>query len=266
MNPYWLSVTEGEQPLILSIPHTGTDIPDRIAEQLNCSKEQALIDTDWWVEKLYDFAVSMGVSVIRTDISRTVIDLNRDPSGQSLYPGKTTTTLCPIVRFDGKPLYQGKVSDDEICLRRDQYFTPYHAAIEQQIKRLKGQFGQVVIFDAHSIRSCCPQLFEGELPGLNIGTNSGLSCSLQLAELAEKVLRQTDFSVVSNGRFKGGWITRHYGEPEQGIHAIQLEIAQRCYLREPDDESRPRYSEDIAAPLKNALIQLFSQLIGWAKS
>lgn len=266
MSTDWLEISEGNAPLVLSIPHTGLTIPDEIAQQLQCDKETALADTDWWVDKLYSFAPELGITVVRSHISRTVIDLNRDPSGVSLYPGQTTTQLCPQERFDGVPFYAAPLSEEETEYRKATWFMPYHNALSHQLNRLKRQHGRVVLFDAHSIRSLCPRLFEGELPGLNLGTNTDKSCHSDYATIAFSALQSSVHSAVSNGRFKGGWITRHYGNPEQGIHALQLEIAQRCYLREPAEPGRPEYDAAYAAPLQNELKQLLSRLIDRAKS
>ena len=262
----WLTVTEGNSPVLLSIPHTGTQIPDDVAAQLSCTVEQALADTDWWVEKLYDFAAQQDITVVRTDISRTVIDMNRDPSGHSLYPGQTTTGLCPLERFDGMKYYENEPDETEIARRQQAYHAPYHQAIDAQLARLRGQHEKVVLFDAHSIRSVCPRLFDGELPGLNIGTNSGNSCDDSLAQLTSDTLSAAGYSMVTNGRFKGGWITRHYGNPDNQIHAIQLETAQRCYLNEPESPGRPVYDATVAASLKHHLQTLFSQIKHWARS
>src|SRR5215469_9182655 len=172
----WLSVSRNDTPLIVSMPHTGTGIPPDFESGL-ISLWLARKDADWWVEQLYDCAPGLGATVVRTAISRTVIDVNRDPSGRSLYPGQNTTELCPTTTFDGEPLYSAGHEPDvaKITRRRDRYFEPYHKALRAEIKRLLERHRKVVLFDAHSIRSRIPRLFEGELPHFNIGTNSGLS-------------------------------------------------------------------------------------------
>jgi N-formylglutamate deformylase len=232
--PDWLTVVRGDAPLIVSMPHTGIEIPPEIEANL-VSPWLARKDADWHVDKLYDFAAALGATTIRTAISRTVIDANRDPSGKSLYPGQATTELCPTTSFDGEPLYQGgnEPSAEEIAVRHASHFDPYHSAIAGEIARLRTIHERVVLFDAHSIRSRIPRLFDGELPNLNIGTNGGASCDARLTAMVEATCAATDFSAVVDGRFKGGWTTRHYGAPRLGVHAIQLELACRGYMDEP---------------------------------
>lgn len=230
-------IFRGSTPLVVSFPHTGTDIPADI-EAVLVSPWLARKDTDWWIDKLYDFAADLGATTIRTTISRTVIDVNRDPSGASLYPGQATTALCPTETFDGEPLYAGRDGPDaaEIAHRREVYFDPLHTALTREIARLRHLHPRVVLYDCHSIRSVVPRLFEGELPHMNIGTNSGRSCDVRLERAVESVCAASSFSFVSNGRFKGGWITRRYGRPDDAVHAIQMELACRGYMEEPEGE------------------------------
>jgi N-formylglutamate deformylase len=236
----WLAVHHGDAPLIVSFPHTGSDIPPEIEERL-VSPWLARKDTDYWVDVLYDFAHAMGATTIRTALSRTVVDVNRDPQGQSLYPDQFATGLCPLETFDGEPLYKaGKEPDaKEIDERRRQYFDPYHFAIESSLQRLRSKHRRVVLYDAHSIRSRAPKLFAGELPQFNLGTNGGGSCGLSLTHAVEVICDASEFTHVTNGRFRGGWITRHYGKPANDIHAIQMELAMRGYLREPTGDLTP---------------------------
>jgi formiminoglutamase len=231
MSPF-LEIVRGEAPLLLSVPHTGVEIPDEIAPSL-LSPWLARKDTDWHVERLYEFAQGLGATVLRTSISRTAIDVNRDPSGASLYPGQATTELCPTTTFDGEPLYRPgqEPSPAEIARRRALYHAPYHAALSDEIARLRQKHPRIVLYDCHSIRSRIPRLFEGELPHLNLGTNSGASCDPALQEAIEEVCAVSPFSWVANGRFKGGWITRQYGRPEVGVHAVQMELACRATSR-----------------------------------
>lgn len=234
----WLSVLRNDRPLIVSMPHTGTVISPEFESGL-VSPWLARKDTDWWVEQLYDFAPALGATVIQTAISRTVIDVNRDPSGRSLYPGQNTTELCPTTTFDGELLYhEGREpSIAEIEHRRDRYFEPYHRALRAETERLLDRHGKMVLFESHSIRSRIPRLFEGELPHFNIGTNSGLTCDPVLSGAIAAACAESQFNHVVNGRFKGGFTTRHYGEPGRGVHAIQLELAMRAYMDEPDAQS-----------------------------
>jgi formiminoglutamase len=233
MSPDWLQIRQGAAPLILSLPHTGRDIPADIESRL-VSLALGRKDTDWWVESLYDFAGDLDATIIRTGLSRTVIDVNRDPSGASLYPGQATSGLCPLETFDGEPLYRAGQEPDEaeIARRRTLYFEPYHAAMRAEIARLKAIHPKLALYDAHSIRSVIPRLFDGMLPNVNIGTNGGASCAPLLQDAVSALVAATDFTQVVNGRFRGGWITRHYGDPAAGLHAIQIELACRSYLAE----------------------------------
>jgi N-formylglutamate deformylase len=265
----WLAVHHGDAPLIVSFPHTGTEIPAGIEPAL-ASGWLARKDADYWVDVLYDFAHAAGATTIRTALSRTVIDVNRDPSGASLYPGQNTTGLCPTETFDGEPLYRAGAEPDaaEIDRRRRLYFDPYHEAIREQIARLREQHGAVVLYDAHSIRSRMSRLFEGELPQFNIGTNSGASCAPALTAAVERICDASGYSRVTNGRFRGGWITRHYGKPETRVHAIQMELAMRGYLHEPaaiTPESWPAPLDDAhAARLRVALRDILAASIRFA--
>jgi formiminoglutamase len=267
--PGWLFVTRHDLPLIVSMPHTGTQIPPAIETEF-ISQWLARKDADWWVERLYDFASGMGATVIRTAISRTVIDVNRDPSGRSLYPGQNTTELCPTTTFDGEPLYRSGCGPDtaEIVRRREDFFDPYHGALRNEIERLSERHGKVVLYEAHSIRSRIPRLFDGELPHFNIGTNSGLSCHNSLSSAVAGVCAASVFTQVINGRFKGGYTTRHYGRPSTGVDAIQLELAMRAYMDEsvlPSPENWPSpYDETRAEPLQIVLRRILETCLEFA--
>lgn len=230
----WLEVHRDDMPLIVSFPHTGTDIPADIERHL-VSPWLARKDADWYVHQLYDMSQKMHATTIRTTMSRTVIDVNRDPSGASLYPGQATTDLCPLTTFDGERLYKPghEPNAAEIASRRTRYFEPYHAAIVIEIERLRSQYGHVVLYDAHSIRSHVPRLFDGELPNFNIGTNNDTTCDPLLTQTVEALCNDPQLTRVTNGRFKGGWTVRHYGKPASGLHAVQMELACRSYLDEP---------------------------------
>jgi N-formylglutamate deformylase len=268
--PDWLQIIPGDAPLIVSMPHTGTDIPAEIEARL-VSLWLGRKDADWHVEKLYDFAPRLGATLVRTTMSRTVIDVNRDPSGASLYPGQATTELCPATTFDGEPLYESGLPEaGDIGARREHWFDPYHAALVAEIERLRKQHSKVVLFDAHSIRSSIPRLFEGELPNFNIGTNSGASCDPSLTAVVKDVCNATQFSRVTDGRFKGGWTTRHYGKPAEGVHAIQLELACRGYMDEPREVSPDNwptpYNEQRAADMRAALKQILETCLTFAST
>ena len=228
-----LEIHRGDAPLIVSFPHTGTELP-RGLERVFVSPWLARRDADWWIDRLYGFARDLGATTVRTRISRSVIDCNRDPSGASLYPGQATTGLCPAETFDGEPLYPGAGPDQaEIDRRRAAWFDPYHAALAAELARLRARHPHVVLYDAHSIRSRIPRLFDGELPQFNIGTDNGKTCDPALREAVTAICAASGHSHVLDGRFRGGWTTRHYGRPGDGIHAIQMELAMRGYLAEP---------------------------------
>ena len=228
----WLRVHRGDAPLVIAFPHGGTDLAG-LDDQF-VSPWHAQIDTDWWIADLYAFAADMGATLVATDISRSVIDMNRDPSGASLYPGQATTELCPTTTFDGKPLYRFDAPDEaEIMQRLNLYHRPYHDALTAELTRLMAAHGRVVLYDAHSIRSHVPRLFDDELPQFNIGTNGGATCAPELETIVASTCAASGYSHVVNGRFKGGWTTRHYGDPDHGVHAVQMELAQRGYMAEP---------------------------------
>jgi N-formylglutamate deformylase len=269
-DPSWLEVREGDSPLIVAFPHTGTDIPDEVAPGL-LSPWLARRDADWWVDRLYDFAADLGATTVRTAISRTVIDVNRDPSGASLYPGQATTELCPTTTFDGEPLYRPDAAPDEaaIAARRAAYFAPYHDALTRQIERLRVRHGRVVLYDAHSIRSRIPRLFDGELPQFNIGTNSGGACDARLSAAVAAICAAGGLPHVTDGRFKGGWTTRRYGAPGQGVHAIQMELACRGYMDEPAAAPTPDtwpapYDPARAAPMRAILADILQACLAFA--
>ena len=270
--PEWLSVRRGDAPLIVSLPHTGTDIPAAYGPSLR-SLWLARRDADWWIDHLYEFAAGLGATIIRTSVSRTVIDVNRDPSGVSLYPGQATTELCPTTTFDGEPLYaEGGAPDaGEIARRRAEFFDPYHEALAGEITRLRGKNPRVVLYDCHSIRSRIPRLFEGVLPNFNIGTNSGASCAPELERRVADICAASRFSHIVNGRFKGGYITRRYGAPGQGVHAVQMELACRTYMIDPpkgvSEMNWPAYySADYAAPARAVLEEIFAALLEFARA
>ena len=271
MHPDWLEVRRGTAPLIISFPHTGTEIPPSFAGRF-VSEWLAQRDADWWVHRLYDFASRLDVTTVRTRISRSIIDVNRDPSGASLYPGQATTELCPTTTFDGDPLYrEGQEPDKaEIADRREIYFQPYHDALAAEIENLRRGDANIVLYEAHSIRSRVPRLFDGELPQFNIGTNSGRSCDPELTAAVEAACTAAKHSRVTNGRFKGGWTTRHYGEPADGVHAIQMELACRGYMDEPyeaaPDNWPTPYSEDRAKDLRKILMEVIVACVNFAQA
>jgi formiminoglutamase len=260
----WMHIERSDAPLILAFPHGGSEIPIDLIAAFR-SRWWAVRDTDWHIAELYRGLCD--ATLIWTDISRSIIDCNRDPGGASLYPGQTTTGLCPIETFDGDPLYTQDAGPD-VAARRELYFAPYHAAIETEIVRLRAIHPRVVLYDCHSIRSRIPSLFDGELPELNVGTDNGKTCDIALSDAV--VAACGGRSLVLNGRFRGGWTTRHYGRPSQSVHAIQMEIAMRAYLCEPADELGaanwpPAFDPAYAASLRADLTRVLAAVSAFAK-
>ena len=228
-------LTPGTIPLLVSFPHVGTDIPPSIARRMT-SAGLLRADTDWHLPQLYDFVRAMGASTLVPRYSRYVIDLNRPPEDSNLYPGQDTTGLVPIDTFRKEAIYLAgeEPGEDEIAERRESYWRPYHDALSAELARLRTVHGHAVLWDAHSIASVLPRFFEGRLPDLNLGTADGRSCAPAVQAAAEAVLNaQAEFTHVSNGRFKGGYITRQHGRPDEGIHALQMEMCHATYMDEP---------------------------------
>jgi len=253
-----VEISAGQSPIILAMPHTGADVPDDVRSSLN-DTGRALADTDWHVDRLYSGLLPKATT-IRASFHRYVIDANRDPSGESLYPGKNTTDLCPLTDFDGNSIYREGYEPDaiEIERRRQAFHAPYHDALEKAINRVRTLHGVAVLYDCHSIRSRIPYLFDGTLPDFNIGTNDGVTCDRTIERaVADGCGHAEGFSNVVNGRFKGGWTTRHHGDPAAGVHAIQMELAQKNYM----DEAPPwTYQPERAEELRVVLSQVLKKL------
>lgn len=228
-----IEVVQGALPIVLGMPHTGTDVPPDVWETLN-ETGRALADTDWHIDRLYN-GLGLDVSTVRTPLHRYVIDVNRGPDGASLYPGLNTTGLCPLTDFDGAAIYREGAAPDEaeVARRTDLYHTPYHEALSTELARVRAKHGVALLYDCHSIRSVIPHLFDETLPDLNIGTNSSTSCAPIIERAVTTRCRaEQSYTSVLNGRFKGGWTTRHYGQPADNVHAIQMELAQSTYMEE----------------------------------
>lgn len=255
---------QGTRPLLISMPHVGTHVPPALAARLTEEARQ-VPDTDWHLERLYDFADALGASVLIATHSRYVVDLNRPPDNQNLYPGQDTTGLCPVDTFDKTPLYAaGDVPDEaEIAARVDVIWKPYHQKLQAELQRLKAAHGTIALWDAHSIRSVLPRFFEGRLTDLNLGTGGGASCDPALARtLLDIATSNPAYSGVLNGRFKGGHITRRYGDPAQGVHAVQLEMTQASYMQErlPFD-----YLPDVAAGVQPQVRRMLEAVLAFVE-
>jgi N-formylglutamate deformylase len=222
---------QGTSPVILAFPHTGTHVPATIWERLN-DNGRILADTDWHIERLYD-GLLPNVTTVRATFHRYVIDANRDPAGVSLYPGQNTTGLVPETDFDGTPIWKDDAAPTaaDIAYRLAHFHAPYHAALAAEIERVKAIHGVAILYDCHSIRSLIPFLFDGRLPDFNVGTDMGRTCAREIETATYEVCAKAEgYTSILNGRFKGGWTTRHYGRPETGVHAIQMELAQISHL------------------------------------
>jgi N-formylglutamate amidohydrolase len=254
----------GTTPLLISFPHVGTVIPDALARRLTPAA-LALPDTDWHVDRLYDFAPALGAGMLVAVQSRYVVDLNRDPAGDPLYPGAENSELVPLTTFAREPIYRAGEAPgaDEVAERVARSFAPYHRALAEELERLKQRFGFAVLWDAHSIASRVPRFFDGRLPDLNLGSARGTSAAPDLVRRVLAVLEAAPpFSAVLDGRFTGGYITRHFGRPTQNIHALQLEMAEIAYM----NESPPYpYEETRAAPLKRVLEQAVRAILTWCR-
>ena len=255
MNP--VTVKSGNSPVVLAQPHSGTELPDSVRANLTPAAA-GLKDTDWRIPELYE-GLLPDATVVRANFNRYVIDANRSPEDEHLYPGQNTTALVPTTTFENEAVWQTPVGDEEVSARVRDFHTPYHLALQAELERVRDLHGAVILYDCHSIRSELPFLFDGELPALNVGTFDGKSCAPQItATVSEMCVDHNGFSSVVNGRFKGGWTTRHYGRPDDNIHAVQMEIAQRTYL---ESETHPfTYSAEKAAPLRELLAAILAQL------
>lgn len=255
-----VDVIQGDSPLVLGMPHTGTWLPMIVQAQLN-ERGHALADTYWHIDQLYD-GLLPGATIVRARFHRYVIDANRDPAGHSLYPGQNTTGLVPLTDFNGQEIWDDVPSDADLADRRALYHAPYHAKLRAEMERVRDQHGFAILYDCHSIRGEIPFLFDGPLPDLNIGTNLSTTCDPSIEALVERrAVAARGLSSVTNGRFKGGWTTRHYGRPDQGWHAIQMEIAQRAYLT----KEAPPWTYDAAKAdrLRDTLGAMLTELSRW---
>lgn len=241
----------GKAPLLVSMPHVGTHVPDSLAARMT-PEALVLPDTDWHVDQLYDFLDALGASVLQATHSRYVIDLNRDPANQPLYPGARNTELCPTTTFAEQPIYRdGQTPGEaEVAERRERFWQPYHDKLNATLQELRQRHGQVLLWDAHSIRSRVPRFFDGQLPDLNLGTGGGITAAAALLEAVARAGEGSGYSQAINGRFKGGYITRQYGRPNQGQHAVQLELSWATYMEEDPPFA---FREDLAQQVRPVL-------------
>jgi len=247
----------GELPLLISVPHDGRDLPEEMRARMS-DVGRSIPDTDWHVAKLYEFVANMGANVLVANYSRYVVDLNRSADDAELYPGQVATGLCPQQTFAGESIYRsGTVGDSEKAHRIEQYWRPYHAHLRETLDALRAKHGFALLWDAHSIPGVVPRLFEGELPELNLGSNNGGSCEQSIEDAVATIATKSSYSTAINGRFKGGYITRHYGDPENGIQALQLEIAQRAYM----DEHTIAFGSVKATALRDTLRQMLGAFV-----
>ena len=254
------SYQQGQSPVIVSFPHDGMRLPAEVENQLN-ERGRQVPDTDWYVNRLYNFLPALDISFFIPEYSRYVVDLNRSSQGGALYPGQYETSVCPVATFNNEPIYNaGKEPDaDEVQRRITAYWQPYHDHIQQEVERVKALHGYAILWDAHSIRGVVPQLFDGVLPDLNFGTGGGSSCAPEvLKKVTDIAHAQRDYSVVENARFKGGFITRHYGDPDNNVHTIQLEINQSIYM---GDDQLAMLDEQKCERLRPLLEQFLSALL-----
>lgn len=252
----------GHAPLLVSLPHVGIELPEKQRWRY-VERAFGVEDTDWHLEKLYDFVRELGGSLIVPRYSRYLIDLNRPSGNAPMYPGMNNTELCPTRFFTGDPLYRDDCAPDtgEIARRTEQYWQPYHDALRAELDRLRSLHGHAVLFDGHSIKSELPWLFDGRLPDLNLGTVGGTSCATALrVALAQVLAGQRRFSQIVDGRFKGGHITRFYGDPDHGVHAIQLEMCWSCYMREIAPYA---YDPRLASVVLPVLRLLIGTMLAW---
>lgn len=254
--PVPVEVAQGDSPVILGLPHTGTWLPEDILARLN-DRGRRLADADWHIHQLYA-GLLPGATTVRATFHRYVIDANRGPENESLYPGQNTTGLVPVTDFDGHPIWTAPPTAKDVADRLARFHAPYHAALSAEIARVRARHGVAILYDCHSIRSVIPFLFDGVLPDFNIGTANGTSCALAIETAAAKVAAATGRPWVVNGRFKGGWTTRHYGRPQAGVHAIQMELAQSTHLaaEAPPFDLDPARAAAIRAPLGEILSRL----------
>lgn len=248
----------GSLPLLVSVPHAGTFVPESIAQRFSLAGSE-LVDTDWNVDKLYGFVRELGASLLTANYSRYVVDLNRAADSAALYPGAATSPVCATQTFDGKPIYipGGEPTEAEIRSRVQQYWQPYHQKIADELAQLRATHGYALLWDGHSIASEIPALFPGVLPEFNFGTRDDASCPRNVAEqLLNVVASDGRFGAVLNGRFKGGYITMNYGRPAQGVYAVQLELSQRVYMDEGKGTGwDPQRAESASAIISQLLMR-----------
>jgi len=249
----------GSIPLLVSVPHDGRILPDDIAATMT-EAGRDIPDTDWHVARLYEFARGLGAAIISAQLSRYVVDLNRPADNAILYEGQVATGLCPRQTFDGQDIYS-HATDIDVAARVEQFWKPYHAKIADTLAEFRQSHGYALLWDAHSIASRVPRLFDGDLPILNLGTWAGRSCAADIAADVIGIAEDSPFEAVVNARFQGGHITRHYGQLADNIQVIQLELAQRAYM----NETTRIYDDAKASELRATLEPMLTAFVNAAK-
>lgn len=262
-SPPLFDLQEGDSPLMVNVPHAGCALPPGLERRLTPAA-MALPDTDWLVDELYGFVSELGATLLRANFSRYVVDLNRGAQGERLYKNADETETVPTSTFAGSPIYRDRdPNSEDVAGRIRQFWMPYHAALQSQLDRIRHRHGLVILWDAHSIAGRVPRFFSGELPTLNLGTADGASCSTELSHALKEVMCESPHSWVCDGRFKGGFITRHYGNPGKSQHAVQLEISQESYLRAG---SPPTLHQKGAQELTTTLHELLAACLKFAET
>ncbi len=251
-------------PILVSVPHAGILFPKEVLEKMDPEKAAFPEDTDWFVDQLYGFCSEMGITMIVANYSRCVVDLNRDPNNIPLYKdGRVITDVVSVTDFNGAPIYKDeyKPNETEIQNRLDHYFFPYHHKIEEILADLKKEFGVALLFDAHSIKKNVPGIQKDDFPQVILGDNDETSAHPELIQTAVESLSGKSFNFSHNFPFKGGFITRSFGKPEQNIHALQLEMTKTNYMNDSETEYDLERAEKIQQILKITLQNLTDKLL-----
>ncbi len=260
---HWQKARGASLPILVSVPHSGTEFPEDLEKFFKEKFRKDPEDTDWLVHKVYDFLPSLGIPVLHAKYSRYVVDLNRDPDDVALYnDDRFITGLFPTHSFTKEALYKDKSTQEEALSefdrkwRMDRFYWPYYRAIQSHLTEKRDQHKAALLFDAHSIARSVPSLSAEPFPDLVLGTQMGFTADKKLIDAALEVLERSPYKVSHNDPFRGGNITRNHGNPEMGFHAMQLEMCQDLYLAEDGRSLDPEKTEQ----LRNTLSLLFREL------